>query len=97
MVWTKKESLNESSWFGEPKCKIGSKVADFFVFLFIFIVFFYPCLNSTKIKDMLWIEDIVESTSTLPFLTNSRVDMVGFMDLHKVFAKSSAFSTFPSA
>jgi hypothetical protein len=46
---------------------------------------------------MLWIKDIVESTSTLPFLTNSRVDMVGFMDLHKVFAKSSAFSMFPSA
>jgi hypothetical protein len=46
---------------------------------------------------MLWIEDIVENTSTLPFLINSRVDMVGFMDIHKVFAKRSAFSMFPSA
>jgi hypothetical protein len=35
-------------------------------------------------EDMLWIEDSVESTSTLPFLTNSRVDMVSFVDLHKV-------------
>jgi hypothetical protein len=50
-----------------------------------------------KMKDMLWIEDIVESTSTSPFLTNSRVDMVGFVDLHKVVARRSAFSAFPSA
>ncbi len=97
MVRTKKESLKESSWFGEPKCKLGSKVVQFFVFLFIFIVFFYPCLNSTRIKDVLWIEDIIESTSTFPFLINSRVDMVGFMDLDKVFAKRNAFSTFPIA
>jgi hypothetical protein len=46
---------------------------------------------------VLWIEDIIESTSTFPFLINSRVDMVGFMDLDKVFAKRNAFSTFPIA
>jgi hypothetical protein len=28
---------------------------------------------------MLWIEDIVEGTSTTQFLTNSRVDIVGFV------------------
>ncbi len=47
-------------------------------------------------EDMLWIEDIVESTSTSLFLTNSKVDMVGFVDLHKVVARKNAFSAFPS-
>jgi hypothetical protein len=28
----KKKELIGSSWFGEPKCKQGSKVAHFFVF-----------------------------------------------------------------
>jgi hypothetical protein len=46
--------------------------------------------------DMLCIEDIVENTLAPPFLTNSRIEMVGFVDLHKVIVKS-AFSTFPSA
>ncbi len=47
---------------------------------------------------MMWIEDIVESTLALPFLTYSRVDMVGFMDLHnQAVVKKNAFSTLPSA
>jgi hypothetical protein len=46
---------------------------------------------------MLWIEDIVVSTSTSPLFTNSRVNMIGFVDLHKVVARRNAFSTFPSA
>jgi hypothetical protein len=46
--------------------------------------------------DMLWIEDIVESTLTSPFLTNFRVDMVGFMDIRKVVVKRNAFLAFPS-
>jgi hypothetical protein len=33
-------------------------------------------------EDMMWIEDIVESTLAPPFLTYYRVDMVGFMDIH---------------
>ncbi len=45
---------------------------------------------------MLWIENIVESTSPPPFWTNFGVDVVGFVDLHKAIARS-AFSTFPSA
>ncbi len=46
-----------------------------------------------KMGEMLWIEDIVESTKTPPFLTNSRVDMASFVDPHKVVAKRiSAFS-----
>jgi hypothetical protein len=44
---------------------------------------------------MLWIEDIVESTKTPPFWP--KVDMVGFVDPHKVVARRSAYSTFPNA
>ncbi len=44
---------------------------------------------------MLWIEDIVGNMLTLPFLTNFRVGMVGFVNPHKVVARS-AFSTFSS-
>jgi len=33
---------------------------------------------------MLWIENILESTLAPPLFTNSRVNMVGFMNLHKV-------------
>jgi hypothetical protein len=49
---------------------------------------------------MLWIENIeniVKSTPTLSFLTNSRVDMVNFMDPYKMIARKNAFSSFPSA
>jgi hypothetical protein len=46
---------------------------------------------------MLWIEYIIESISTHPFFTNSKVDMPDFVDPHKVFATRSAFSTFQSA
>jgi hypothetical protein len=45
---------------------------------------------------MLWIEDIVESTPTLPFWTNSRVGMASFVDPHKVVV-GSAFLAFPNA
>jgi hypothetical protein len=32
-----------------------------------------------------------------PILTNSRVDVVGFVDFHKVIVQMSATSAFPSA
>jgi hypothetical protein len=48
-------------------------------------------------EGMLWIEDIVKSTPALPFLINSRADMVNFMDPYKMVAKKIAFSSFPSA
>jgi hypothetical protein len=35
-------------------------------------------------QEMLWIKNIVESTQAFPFLTNPRVDMVGFVDFLKV-------------
>ncbi len=98
MVWTIKKNSKDSSWFEEPKCKLGSKAAHFFVFFVLFHCFLLTCCsNFMKMEDMLWIEDIVESTSTSPFLTTSRVDMVGFVDLHKVVARRSAFLAFPSA
>jgi hypothetical protein len=39
-------------------------------------------------------EDIVESTLTPPFFTNSKVDMVGFVNAHKVVVRNAflAFS-----
>jgi hypothetical protein len=46
---------------------------------------------------MLWIENIVESTQTPPFLTNSKIDMVSFVDPHKMVVTKNAFSALPSA
>jgi hypothetical protein len=48
-----------------------------------------------KMEEMLWIEEIVESTKAPPFLPNSRVDMASFVDHYKVVAKR--ISTLPSA
>jgi hypothetical protein len=56
-----KKSLKESSWFKETKCKLWSKVAHFFVFLFFTVFFNLCCSNSVRMEDMLCIEDIVES------------------------------------
>ncbi len=42
------------------------------------------------------IGNIVANALTPPFLTNSRIEMVGFVNIHKMVARS-AFSTFPSA
>ncbi len=47
-------------------------------------------------ENMLWIEDIVESTSTPHFFINSRIDMASFVNGHKVIARRNAISTFPS-
>jgi hypothetical protein len=46
---------------------------------------------------MLWIEDIVESTSTPQILTNSRIDIVGFVHPHKAVDRWNAFLAFPNA
>jgi hypothetical protein len=47
-----------------------------------------------RMKEMLW---IVESTQAPPFFTNFKVDMVSFVDPHKLVAKRNAFSAFPIA
>jgi len=48
-------------------------------------------------KDVLWIEDIVESTQVPPFLTNLKIAMASFVDPHKVVVRRNAFLTFPNA
>ncbi len=74
----------------------GSKVAHFFIFFFSCFFYLY-CSNFVKMERMLWIEDIVESTQPSPFFINSKIDMVSFVDPHKVVIRRNAFSTFPSA
>jgi hypothetical protein len=80
-----KKIFKESSWFGESKCKLGSKVVDF---IFIFTFFYRCCSNSMKMENMLW---IVESTLPPPFWTNFRVDMTDFVNLQKVVARRNTF------
>jgi hypothetical protein len=48
-------------------------------------------------KNVPCFEDIVESTLAPSLLTNSRVCMAGFMDLHKVVARRSTFLGFWNA
>jgi len=48
-------------------------------------------------EDMLWFEDIEESTLTLSFLTNSKVDMAGFVNLHKMAPVKNSFSQLQNA
>jgi hypothetical protein len=43
-------------------------------------------------EDMLWIENFVETTPTPPFITNFRVDIIGFMSAHKVNVFSALLS-----
>jgi hypothetical protein len=45
-------------------------------------------------EDVLWIKEIVDSTPTPPFLTNSKVDMINFMDFHKVLLEGVHFQPF---
>jgi hypothetical protein len=47
-------------------------------------------------ENMLWIENIVKSTPSPPFLTNSRVDMAGWVNHHNMVVRS-AFSALTSA
>ncbi len=68
----------------------------FCVFAFYIVLLILVAQILVKMKNMLWIEDIVESTLALSFLTNFRVDMVGFVNLHKVVVRS-AFLAFSSA
>jgi hypothetical protein len=76
-----KKSLKESSWFGESKCKLRFKNVHFKIKLLFFIVFFYlGCLNYVRVKNMLWIENIVESTPNPSFFINSRIDMAAFVN-----------------
>jgi hypothetical protein len=70
----------------------GPRLLIFLFFVFFFIGFFYPCCSN-----FMRIEHIVESTPALPFLTNFRVDMAGFVNSHNVITRSNAFLTLSSA
>jgi hypothetical protein len=48
----------------------------------------------SKVENMLWIQDIVESTLVLSFFINFKIDMVGFVYPHKVVARRNTFSVF---
>jgi hypothetical protein len=48
-------------------------------------------------KDVLWIEDIVESTQAPPFLTNLKIDIASFVNPHKVVVRRNVFLTFSNA
>jgi hypothetical protein len=61
------------------------------LFFAIFHFIFLHVLFIVKMEDMLWIEHNVGSTPTPPILTNFKVDMAGFVDLHKVVARSVCF------
>jgi len=64
LVRTKKNTLKESSWFEEPKCKLRCKFVHFFKIFGSFSLFFFTLVAQIlwELKTHLWIEDIVEST-----------------------------------
>jgi len=65
--------------------------------LFIFSCFLLPLLfEMCESENMLWIEDIVESTPAPSFSINSRMDIASFVHLHKVITRS-IFSAFSNA
>jgi hypothetical protein len=73
------------------KVQVRVQGCSFFHFLLSFIGFFYYCCsNSSRMEETLWIEGIVESTQAPPFLINSRIDMAGFVDPHKVVLPMSS-------
>jgi len=49
-----------------------------------------------RMEEILWIEDIIDSTQAPPFFTTFRVDMASFVHPHKVVARRNAFSALPS-
>ncbi len=84
-----KKSFKESSW--------SARVQGCSSFLFFHYFFLYIFSNSVRMEVMLWFEDSGESTSTLPFLTNSKVGMAGFVNLHKMAPIKNSFSHLQSA
>jgi len=65
--------------------------------LFFFHVFFYLCCwNFVIVENMLWIEDIIESTQAPSFSINSRIDIASFVHPHKLIARN-IFLAFPNA
>jgi hypothetical protein len=48
------------------------------------------------VENMLWIEDIIESTQAPSFSINSRIDIASFVHPHKLIARN-IFLAFPNA
>jgi hypothetical protein len=99
LVLTKKNNLKESSWFGEPTCKMGSKVAHFFILSGLFHYSLLPlllkfCENGRCIY---WLRTLLRAHQLPHLLINSRVNMTGFVNPCKVVARKRAFSTLPNA
>jgi hypothetical protein len=57
-------------------------------------ILFYSCSNFVRMKDMLWIEDIVESASILPILINFKVDMIDFVIFTRWLLQGMHFQLF---
>ncbi len=78
-----KNSLKESSWFGEPKCKLGSKAS-------------FPLVAQIlwKWKTHLWIRTLLKAHQLSHFLIDLKVNMASFVDPCKVVDKKSAFLGF---
>jgi hypothetical protein len=59
---------------------------------------FIPHLkNCAKFEDISLIEDVVECTPTILFMIFFTIDVVGFVNPHKVVVQRSAFSTLANA
>ncbi len=85
----KKKSLKKSSWFGEPKCK--TKVQGF-LFYFFSLFFFNPWVQIlAEWKTCYELKTLLRVNKLSHFLTNSQLDMLDFVDLHKMLVRRSAF------
>jgi hypothetical protein len=91
----KKEVKGEfMAWRTKVQAKVqGCSFLHFFSF-FLYFKKNLCCSNFMRMEEMLWIENINESTQAPPFLTNFRVDMASFVHPHKVLARRNAFSAF---
>ncbi len=83
-------SSKGSSWFEEHLiCRLGSKI----YFVIHYVPIFIPHLkNCARIEDISWIEDVVECTPIILFMIFKIIDMVGFVNPHKLVVQKSAFS-----
>ncbi len=92
-----KNSLNESSWFEQPKFKLRSKFAHFFVFCFFHCFFLISllkfCENGRRFYGL---RTLLRAHQFLHFMINSKIKMIDFVNSCKVIVRKSAFSTFLS-
>ncbi len=94
MVRTKKNILKDSSWFGEPKRKLRSKVVHFFnFFLLCFLLSFKFCENG---KHIYGLRTLLKHIHSLIFWLVLKLTWLILWDPHKVVARKKTFSTFPS-